>query len=309
MKILFTGLSSFTGAWFARELADAGHAVVAPLRSSVDRYDAGRARRIGFAGSAVRLIENAPFGSDAFRKIIRDDGPFDLLCHHAADVTNYRSADFDVQAALANNTHGLAAVLKELQIKNSRVGMIATGSVFEQNEGAGDFPLRAFSPYGLSKGLSWQITDFYCSSLHIPLSKFVIPNPFGPYEELRFTAYLLRTWKEGKVAAVKTPDYVRDNIHVDLLAKTYVRLVEKTITPENSGGRLAPSGYIESQGSFALRVAQMMQTRLGLECRVDLQIQQEFAEPMIRVNTDSAKMLVKNWSEAGAWDAMAEFYR
>jgi hypothetical protein len=32
MKILFTGASSFTGMWFVRELAAAGHDVVPPFK-------------------------------------------------------------------------------------------------------------------------------------------------------------------------------------------------------------------------------------------------------------------------------------
>ena len=34
VKILLTGASSFTGLWFARELANLRHTVVATLRSS-----------------------------------------------------------------------------------------------------------------------------------------------------------------------------------------------------------------------------------------------------------------------------------
>ena len=40
----------------------------------------------------------------------------------------------------------------------------------------------------------------------------MIPNPFGPYEEPRFMAYLMKTWLKGEVARVQTPRYVRDNI-------------------------------------------------------------------------------------------------
>ena len=39
MKILFTGASSFTGMWFARALASAGHDVVATFRKRPEAYD------------------------------------------------------------------------------------------------------------------------------------------------------------------------------------------------------------------------------------------------------------------------------
>jgi nucleoside-diphosphate-sugar epimerase len=38
MKILFTGGSSFTGFWFIRELARAGHEVVAVFRKKPEEY-------------------------------------------------------------------------------------------------------------------------------------------------------------------------------------------------------------------------------------------------------------------------------
>ena len=34
MKILFTGASSFTGYWFVKTLAEAGHEVICPLRGA-----------------------------------------------------------------------------------------------------------------------------------------------------------------------------------------------------------------------------------------------------------------------------------
>ena len=117
------------------------------------------------------------------------------------------------------------------------------------------------------------------------LGKFVISNPFGPYEEPRFTAYLMRTWLKGETAAVKTPDYVRDNIHVSLLAKAYADFVGNLPT-EPGFQKLNPSGYVESQGSFALRFARNMRDRLTLPCELDLKQQTDFAEPRIRINTD-----------------------
>ncbi len=142
------------------------------------------------------LAADVPFGSDAFLKLVRDSGPWDLFCHHAAESANYKSPDFDAARALQTNTFNLRAVLAAVK----PAAVLLTGSVFENDEGAGNEPLRAFSGYGLSKGLTWQAFRFYCDEARLPLGKFVIPNPFGPFEEPRFTAYLMRTWKDGKTA-------------------------------------------------------------------------------------------------------------
>ena len=183
-----------------------------------------------------------------------------------------------------------------------------TGSVFEQDEGAGEAPLVAFSPYGLSKGLTAAVVSHRCREIGLPYAKFVIPNPFGPLEEPRFCAYLVRTWKTGTTAKVNTPVYVRDNIPVELLAKAYAKFAAETAAGTGRA-KLNPSGYVESQGAFAERFAAAMRPRLGLACGLDLATQTDFSEPMMRVNTDPAARYVGEWDEAKAWDEAAEGYR
>ena len=139
-------------------------------------------------------------------------------------------------------------------------------------------------------------------------AKFVIPNPFGPLEEPRFCAYLVRTWKKGEAARVNTPAYVRDNIPVSLLARAYAKFAAETAAGTGKA-KLNPSGYVESQGAFAERFAAAMRPRLGLACRLDLATQAEFSEPMMRVNTESAARYVAGWDETAAWDEAAEAYR
>ena len=97
---------------------------------------------------------------------------------------------------------------------------------------------------------------YYCGRAGIGLGKFVIPNPFGPYEEPRFTAYLIKNWLAGATPDCSSPAYVRDNIHVSLLAKAYARFAKEV--PAAGFTRINPSGYAESQGAFTLRLAQEM---------------------------------------------------
>jgi UDP-glucose 4-epimerase len=183
--------------------------------------------------------------------------------------------------------------------------IVLTGSVFENDEGAGSGNLEAFSPYGLSKGLTWQVFRYYAQSRQISLGKFVIPNPFGPYEEPRFTHYLIKNWFAGAKPLVNTPSYVRDNIHVSLLAKAYAHFVA---TQPNGISRVGPSGYIESQGAFTHRIANEMRKRLSLKCEFALKSQTEFSEPRIRINTDAADTRILDWSEMAAWDEVAKYY-
>jgi nucleoside-diphosphate-sugar epimerase len=160
----------------------------------------------------------------------------------------------------------------------------------------------------MSKALTARVFRFYCGRAGASLGKFVVPNPFGPHEEPRYTAYVMKEWLKGGRPNCASPAYVRDNIHVTLLAKAYARFVSDL--PAQAGYRQTnPSGYVESQGAFTLRLAQEMRPRLGLPCEVDLLHQSEFPEPRVRVNTDFLDVRELGWDEAAAWDGMAEYYR
>ena len=306
MKIFFTGASSFTGFWFIKTLAAAGHEIICPVTGNLVDYADLRLWRVEQLKSVCRFIPQAPFGSENFLKAIRENR-FELLCHHAAEARNYKSPDFDALRALQNNTLNLRAVLTALKPRGLKA-VVLTGTVFEPDEGAGDEPLRAFSPYGLSKAMTFQFFRYYSREAGLALGKFVIPNPFGPFEEPRFTAYLMRNWREGKPAEVKTPDYLRDNIHVDLLAAVYGQFVRRVSEMKAGCVKINPSGYVEKQGEFAQRVVHEASTRLGWACELKLARQEDFSEPLSRSNTEPASRLMPDWNEQKAWDAFVEFY-
>lgn len=307
MKILFTGASSFTGYWFVRQLTANGHEVVATFQKPALAYDGIRAQRVSLIKGLCETRFECSFGSDAFMHLVGQEASWDLLCHHAADVTDYKSPHFDVMTALKHNVHNLSTVLEALKGKGC-TKMLLTGSVFEQNEGLGTDPERAFSPYGLSKGLTSDYIRYYCHAQGVALGKFVIPNPFGPFEEPRLTNYLVHTWANGQRAAIKTPEYIRDNIHVSLLALAYANFAEQ-IDPKTLFTQLSPSGYVESQGAFVNRFAEAMRPRLGLSCEVELHPQESFPEPHMRINSQPVNGRALGWNEDRAWHDIAAYYR
>jgi nucleoside-diphosphate-sugar epimerase len=261
--------------------------------------------RVAELRRVAEVVEGCPFGSSRFLDLARTN-TVDLFCQHAARTGDYRNPDFDVAAAIAENTHNLRAVIKAM-LDRGLAGVLVTGSIFEQDEGAGNSPLRAFSPYGLSKGLTWQCYRFLSETMNFNLGKFVIPNPFGPFEEPRFCNYLIQSWFRGEVPTVRTPLYVRDNIHVDLMAAAYAAFAEQVVS-RRGVTKLNPSFYVESQGAFANRFAKEMTPRLRVACPIALLEQSEFDEPIVRINTDRIDNVMFGWNETLAWDAEAEFY-
>lgn len=306
MRILITGASSFTGYWFVRALAERGHEVVATFRREPGDYDGVRAARVAALERLCRRVWRCAFGSAEFLNLVLAARQWDLLCVHGAEASGYRSPAFDAVGAAAANTTNVRAVLAALGETGVKA-VAATGSVFEADEGEGDEPVEAVSPYGLSKTLTWQILRYFCTEARLPLGKWTIPNPFGPFEEPRFTTYLARTWLAGGVASVRTPDYVRDNVPVTLLARAYARFAEELVT-SRLAIRRHPSYYRGTQGEFTELVAAAMEPRLGVPCRLRVERQQESGEPLVRVNTERLDGAALGWDEDRAWDELAEWY-
>jgi UDP-glucose 4-epimerase len=305
MNILFTGASSFTGMWFIKELVQNGHSVTALFPRPEPAYASLRLERIRQLLPLCESVFSCSFGSETFLNVI-ERGQFNLLCHHAADVTDYKSAAFDVGKAVYNNTRNLPKVLETLKTRGCQK-ILLTGSVFEQNEGEREGPDRAVSPYGLSKGLTVEIFRYSCERQGITLGKFVIPNPFGPFEEPRYTTYLAKSWLEKRIPEVACPDYLRDNIHCSLLAKIYARAADE-LTAQDPFRKWSPGQYRETQGAFTQRFASEMERRFSLPCPFHLKTQTEFPEPITLINTDAVDPVELHWNEAEAWDQLATFY-
>ncbi len=305
MRILFTGASSFTGCWFVRELVAAGHHVTATFRQGEGSYSGLKAARMADLPQSCGRAYSCPFGSSSFMRLIEHEDDWDLLCHHAAETRDYKRAYFDVLAAVASNTNNLDAVLSGLSMRGCRA-VLLSGTYFEANEGGRR--TEAASPYGLSKTLTSHCFAYYASARRMRMGRFIIPNPFGPMEELRFTSYLVGCWMRGETAIVNAPDALRDNIHVSLLAKCYADFA--AAMPWKTGKTvLRPSGYVETQGAFAQRFAAHMRKRLPYPCKLSCAQQADPQMLKARFNAHQPDAQALGWSEEEAWDSLARYYR
>jgi hypothetical protein len=118
----------------------------------------------------------------------------------------------------------------------------------------------------------------------------------------------MTTWKAGKTAQVRTPDYVRDNCHVDLLARAYAAFADRAAHLDG-GISTSPSGYVEDQRSFTARIARETKSRTDWPCAVEFLKQEDFAEPLVRSNKEPIATAFPDWNERMSWDNFVRFYR
>jgi len=308
MKILFTGASSFTGYWMARELAEAGHEVVATFtHPKAESYEGLRGQRVQRVLPWVRPIFAVSTGSPSFLDLLRSED-WDLWAQHGAEAKDYKSLEFDWRSAVIENALQLEQNLTAFAKARGRA-VVLTGTYFEAEEGAGTEPRMAFSPYGLSKTLTSQAYRFAAQAAGLTLAKYVFPNPVGPFEEPRLAASLVAAWKKDEVAQLHTPGYIRDNLPAPLLARDYVAFAEQAsrLSP-GTWTRRNPSGWVESVGVFAQRIADEFGRRSGKTFAVRGDAQTIWREPKDRHNLHPCLALFSAEEQRAFWDAWHAYY-
>ena len=294
MRILITGPTSFSGAFFIESLVKSGHEVHATSTKPLASYTGVRGIRANKAAACATIYEDIQFGDDAFLQLLESES-FDVYCHHGAWTKNYRSMNYDFEAAFASNIRSVNKVCSQLAENGCRK-IIVSGSIFEEAE-----PI--FSPYGLVKKLTFDTIQFYGAHFGMHVSKFVIPNPFGPLDNPKVLNVLGAGWLAQRVVKLNVPPYVRDNIPVTLMALGFADWIEKC--PDTVGtSSYTPSGYISTMGKFIERVAMEFRTRLNLECAVDISAQKDCSQPLTLVNDISLQERFPEWDEVAFWDAL-----
>lgn len=274
MRILLTGISSFTGSYFARGLVNSGHEIIATLTQPENLYTNQRRQRLDSLVGSIALKGNSAIGTDDFLNAIDNEKQLDIFCLHHASVGDYRSDQFDVAGAIQSATLNYELVAKKLVEKGlSRV--VITRSIFESEFGVRS-ENRAVNLYGVAKKAASEIWKDVFNRHDIEVADFVITNPFGVFEEKRFISYLFNSWTKHETPELKAPTLVRDNIPIPLLADAYVNFVESSqIHP------YIPSGIVGTNSEFALLIANKFSSHFGFTPEITHAETILAAEPLI----------------------------
>ena len=157
MKVILTGVSSFTGCWFANELSSQGFEVICPLPRKIEDYTGIKKTRLDFVRTKVSILFNCPLGSTDFLELCSK--PFDFLGFHASYVKNYHKNDFKISKAFEENLKNLELTLSVIK-KHCR-GILYSSSIFEnainlETEDLSQYSLPWFN-YAFAKKITYYL--------------------------------------------------------------------------------------------------------------------------------------------------------
>ncbi len=257
MKVLLTGLTSFTGAYIGKALLEYNNVnkfeVYAPIRSSKEAYTGLKLERLNLVKN-IHLIPNQDISQNSFIDLVKEIKP-DIFINHAGYIDNYRSEDFDFLKHLEINLKNIKHLIQALKDNKCKL-IIHSGSAFEPN---GDYSKYGVSPYGVAKKMVWDMLVFLCQKYKIPTSKIIIPNPYGLLENQdRLLAVFNQKLKREENIDLYNSAEIRNNIKAQDLADYYLKaaLLALGQLDENYVLELKAIGHIETQLNFVLRSLQ-----------------------------------------------------
>ena len=164
------------------------------------------------------------------RSIDRYAKKFDIVCHLAGigKVPDNGSIEtmFDV------NCCGTLAVLNYCRRTGAACVFASSAAVYTPSGRRRlldeDAPTGPVLTYGASKLLAEKICRHQARNFYIDVTVLRIFNPYGPGQrEPYFIPYVVKALRNDKRIVLKTPDVVRDFIHVSDVAKAFVAACAK----------------------------------------------------------------------------------
>ncbi len=218
MKILITGGAGFIGSNIADTLKEAGHSV-----HVLDDLSTGFRDNVS---DGITLHELDVRSEDAARLI--ENGDFDIVCHHAAQMDVRRSVrepQFDADVNIKGTLNILEAAVKG---KVKRVVYASTGgAVYGEPQYIPvreDHPINPICHYGISKHTVEHYLYLYRYLYKLAYVVLRYPNVYGPrqnpYGEAGVTAIFTVKYLRGEAPVINGDgQQLRDYVHVKDIAR------------------------------------------------------------------------------------------
>lgn len=296
--VALTGATSFTGFWIAREFATQGWQVHAQCSQALEAYQGLRK----FRAELLQSVSSVEWGLKVqhFPAWIRKIRPA-IWVHHHHFMENFRSPQYDREQAIEVGLKPLPSIVEALAEVGCR-GIIFSGSFFEPGEG-GEARTSAPTLYAESKKWVWDELRKHAGEKGIPVSKMVIPNPIGPFEnEDRLIPQMIEKAHTGQSMRIDSPSSVSDQLPVEFLARGYVRLAEQLLSGKGEIAR--PSGWTCTVKELVETVnAELIAHRLSLPA-IPVELPEKPRPPTLFVNSPDERESI-DWNEV--WDHYADW--
>ena len=309
LQIAISGVSSFTALWIANALADYRETALSPflvqglMTKQLSQYQGLKARRLRRLDARVTVHDNIQSQDGTMARWIRTHRPA-IWIHHHHHMQNYRLPSYDLVEARAIGINPLGEIIEALKTSGCR-GVIYSGSHFEPEErGQGKSP----TSYAESKTEAWNCLKSHCIGQNLPLTKIVIPNPVGPFENAdRMIPRLLSCAETGVSFNLNNGNSVSEFISVKDLADLYVSTALAMLSPKYSEvapptNILRPLGHqISNREMVALVVSELIENRMKLD--VPPLVQEGKVLDHLKALKNASKMDLKN-----KWKYFWDFY-
>jgi len=262
MKVALSGASSFTAIWIAHALKEKGYEVHALCGSDETSYQGLPKKRIQFLKTITpHIYYNIRAELNSMNEWILEHKP-DFWIHHHHHMQDYRSPHYDTDMAKKVGLEPLPYLMENLKNSGAK-GVLFSGSYFEPGEGGNSLDTKC-TPYSQSKKWVWEEIQKQCLRVELPLSKIVIPNPIGPYEnEDRLIPIFIEKTKKSESLFVHTPNVMQDHLPALWLGKIYVQALENQLNGIIKNYR--PSGRCVKNREWMLEIQnELIVKRLSL---------------------------------------------
>jgi len=248
--------------------------------------------------SRVEVAWNLKVERGDFESWIRRVKP-QVWIHHHHFMEEFRSPSYDHARARKISLDPLAQTLKTLKEVGCR-GVLYSGTYFEPGEGGLENSGEP-TPYARSKNETWKALENLCSEHGLLLSKVVIPNPIGPFENSdRLIPQMIRAARAKAPFTLGSPDTVGDQIAVTALSKTYLMAAENLL--KNRSGVYRPSGFQGPLRAWVEKIqSEFLVSKLKLE-KTKIEFGNQPARNLVNRSDEVNKV---DWAQV--WDHYAEW--
>ena len=288
MRLLFLGASSFTGYHFVNKISDnKQNKIYCTLTKNLNKYKSTRLERIKLLNKKKNIffIKKVKFGDKKFIKLLSRK-KFDIICLHHASTKNYNNdLKFNLNKSIKENTPNLRKVFSKI---HNQTTIIVTNTIYQK---INEKKYKAVNKYGISKSITYDKIKSICKEFDFKLKSIFITNPWGILEEKKLNYYLINNWLKNKKTFISHPNYIRDNIYIDKLAKYYLKILNSNSTKIN----YFPSGYCSTNKVFIEAFKIKFEKFFNKKVKIEYANNAKYSQPMSRINGKkiSKKIFIK----------------